>query len=75
MLRTSAPLKGALGVRYKGGVWNSFAINSQLVARWMKKTMCFAICFIGAEHGCRESGYENFISCTVRTLQHNAEAR
>ena len=48
MLRTPAPLIGTLGVRFKSVLWISLTINSQLVARRLKKLMCFAICFIGA---------------------------
>ena len=60
MLRTSAPLIGALGVRYKSVLWISLTINSQLVARRLKKLMCFAICFIGGERECREGESNNW---------------
>ena len=51
MLRTSAPLIGALGVRYKSVLWISLTINSQLVARRLKNLMCFAIVLSAANMG------------------------
>ena len=60
MLRTPAPLSSALGVRYKRGVWNSFAINSELLVRRLKKLMCFAIWIIGAERERQEAGFETW---------------
>ena len=51
MLRTSAPLIGALGVRYKTVLWLALTINSQLVARQLKKLMCFAIVLSAANMG------------------------
>ena len=73
MLRTPAPLIGALGVRNKSLLWNSFAINSELVGRCVKKLMCFAIFPIGAERERRESDSENFVPCRLRALKRNAE--
>ena len=51
MLRTPAPLKGALGVRYKSVLWLSLTINSQLVACRLKKLVCFAIVLLAANMG------------------------
>ena len=42
------PSLAMLGVRYKRVLWLSLTINSQLVARRLKKLMCFANVLLAA---------------------------
>ena len=82
MLRTSAPLIGTIGVRFTSVWWISLTINSQLVARRLKKLVCFAICSIGGEQECRESESKNgsLAVCahggaTLKPVEEKAEAQ
>ena len=72
MLRTPAPLNGALDVRSKSIVAVCSSNSSDWNSYVAPRAMCFAICFIGAELQCRERIVSEGVSIKFGALRRNA---